>query len=949
MSGSEDDIWNYKSIRKKKATNRNLDKTGSGGGTQKAKDKGKKKSSQKSGKVQNTTSTKNNTSPSTNGIGNSPATAREQKRSDSGSGTEVLSTPKHTQRTPTKKCSPSTPKPAYSGHCPSCQMPFAIVLVQTPRWHVSECLDATLPSQTECPDGLSCASTIPSHYRRYSHFLLAQSRDAEYQPYSPLPVFMLSPPVSARSISNREKDTNQLHTPSRISSSQFLSQKSKPKSRSPSSSQESVKHTPLDIWLSSPSKLSQNSISLPQESCDSQSASVDSTAALPVGLTQENGDLEDFAISFSPLGSDQELFSDNDEKDQASTATRPSYQNLSTDSLEGKDSPFLKHRTFKTKNTLKTPPKHHRSNKNETVTPAKCNMSGVKPVINNELTQRTETSTADRCGADVSFEDVNWSECDTPASECSEWPTSQREPQWQIDQKADSHLVSSARVTKQTSTPRRTLTTVKEEVCTSTQNTSQSFPTNRTYSATQVKQNLSQAFSVMSSQSGASAASTKAMKQMDIGVFFGLKPKAQPVVKAEPKDPLKSQSPNTVGHRDDRGPRKRKAYGSLGDTDSLTNNASGVPAAAAPNGTQRRERKRFRQYSTTEASTGKKQCPFYKKIPGTGFAVDAFQYGAIEGCTAYFLTHFHSDHYGGLTKKFRYPIYCSKITGNLVASKLRVENQFINTLPMDTECIVDNVKVVLLEANHCPGAVLLLFLLPNGTTILHTGDFRADTSMERYPALIGRRINTLYLDTTYCSPEYTFPSQQEAVQFAANTAFEAMTLYPRTLVVCGTYSIGKEKVFLAIAQVLGCKVCMSPDKYKTMQCLESDEIRALITTDWHSTTLHVLPMMQLSFKGLGAHLNKFPGKYDRVLAFKPTGWTYSQGCSSVADIAPQIRGKITIYGIPYSEHSSYLEMKRFVQFVKPQKIIPTVNMGDQKSRSTMQKYFSEWLSETKYR
>lgn len=52
-------------------------------------------------------------------------------------------------------------------------------------------------------------------------------------------------------------------------------------------------------------------------------------------------------------------------------------------------------------------------------------------------------------------------------------------------------------------------------------------------------------------------------------------------------------------------------------------------------------------------------------------------------------------------------------------------------------------------------------------------------------------------------------------------------------------------------------------------------------------------------------------------------------------------------GIPYSEHSSFLELKRFVQWLQPLKIIPTVNVGSWDSRKAMERCFSEWLAGTK--
>jgi DNA cross-link repair 1A protein len=207
------------------------------------------------------------------------------------------------------------------------------------------------------------------------------------------------------------------------------------------------------------------------------------------------------------------------------------------------------------------------------------------------------------------------------------------------------------------------------------------------------------------------------------------------------------------------------------------------------------------------ASRGKpaytRTCPFYKILPGLSICVDAFRYGAVEGCQAYFLSHFHSDHYIGLTSTWTHgPIYCSRVTANLVRQQLRVDPKYVIGLEFEETVDVPNtrgVQVTMISANHCPGSSLFLFEKvigkktngePRLQRILHCGDFRACRAHIEHPLLMPnvqdkvngktkeQKIDVCYLDTTYLNPKYAFPPQESVIKACADMCVSLSKVSP---------------------------------------------------------------------------------------------------------------------------------------------------------------------------
>ncbi|KAJ5875081.1 DNA cross-link repair protein pso2/snm1 [Penicillium subrubescens] len=401
-------------------------------------------------------------------------------------------------------------------------------------------------------------------------------------------------------------------------------------------------------------------------------------------------------------------------------------------------------------------------------------------------------------------------------------------------------------------------------------------------------------------------------------------------------------------------------------------------------------------------------CPFYKIMPGFSICVDAFRYGAVEGCNAYFLSHFHSDHYIGLTKSWCHgPIYCSRPTGNLVRQQLRVDPKWIVDIDFETTTEVPDTGK---SFGSGPKA--------RRQRILHCGDFRASPTHVQHPLLRPdpinpvtgqprqQRIDTCYLDTTYLNPKYAFPSQEDVITACSelcvrlneesgvgselgktnggslmNKFFSSITKSDsaseqsssnggRLLVVIGTYSIGKERICMGIARALGSKIFANPQKQRICACLEDPELSALLTTDPWEAQVHMQTLFEIRADTLADYLDTLKPHFSRVVGFRPTGWSYRPPAGRMLDNPPVptvLRGEhwrtpftaqhlipqrgstreSACFGVPYSEHSSFRELTMFCCALRIGRVIPTVNVGSQKSRDQMKAWIERWEGEKK--
>ena len=356
----------------------------------------------------------------------------------------------------------------------------------------------------------------------------------------------------------------------------------------------------------------------------------------------------------------------------------------------------------------------------------------------------------------------------------------------------------------------------------------------------------------------------------------------------------------------------------------------------------------------------------------------------------------------GLRRSFPHPIHCSPVTAALITRDTpRVPPSLIVPLHVGEAVRVHDVGrgappvvVTAHDANHCPGALVLTFDVPargDGDSnqprrIVHTGDCRWHDGLS---AAIGRspRVDVLLLDTTYSHPRHDHPPQAAAIAAAAGAmaqevADAAAGGAPRPRIVVGeageerveksvrccfppcfqppphnthntgSYRIGKERLYLGLASALGATVWLPPAKRRVLSLTGLGDSPCLVS-DAAAADILVVPMgAALSGPALAAHLPA--DGFGRVIGVRPTGWAW-RGGSGQRGGDPSAPPTVTLrpyspapgvvmYGVPYSEHSSFPELRACVAALRPRVLIPTVTGGRAGTPAAVVARFSDLLA-----
>ncbi|XP_074644130.1 5' exonuclease Apollo-like [Tubulanus polymorphus] len=281
----------------------------------------------------------------------------------------------------------------------------------------------------------------------------------------------------------------------------------------------------------------------------------------------------------------------------------------------------------------------------------------------------------------------------------------------------------------------------------------------------------------------------------------------------------------------------------------------------------------------------------------------------------FFLSHAHGDHTSGLRSSWSNKIYCSATTAKIVRHKYDIDEKYLHPLSVGESHIIrindkpiETMTVSLIDANHCPGAVMFLFDAYFGR-VLYTGDFRYTEAMFGVdsPLSSSPQIDTLYLDNTYNDIKCKFPKRS----VAKREVLKLVNEHSNSRRVIAMNDIGKEDLIEEIAKQTNERIHIAAHRYELYQAIDLPDI---FTIDEFYHCVSLVPKWKVSVKAIENW-----NREQRTIVIYPTALFEGLDCNLFSKCSE------FVHIVAFSDHSSYDELHQFVQRVKPKEIIPIVN------------------------
>ncbi len=350
-------------------------------------------------------------------------------------------------------------------------------------------------------------------------------------------------------------------------------------------------------------------------------------------------------------------------------------------------------------------------------------------------------------------------------------------------------------------------------------------------------------------------------------------------------------------------------------------------------------------------------------MPGIDLVIPDFTYleknaDKIKGIC---ITHGHEDHIGSLAyllKRVNIPVYSTRLTNGLIEGKLKEHNLLssakLNVVKAGDSVNIGEFTVEFIHVNHSIPDAVGLAIKCEGGTVVHTGDFKIDTTpidggmidLARFAELGKEGVLCMMADSTNAE-RHGYTESESKVGASFELLFRKAEKR-RIIVATFASNIHRVQQIINVAAELGRKVALSGRSLENVVAVAaelgylkvpegilvkldminrySDHEIVLITTGSQGE-----PMSALTRMAFSDHRKVFVGPNDYVIISATPIPGNEKTVSRVVNELMKLGAEVVyekMYDVHVSGHACREELKLMLGIVKPQYFVPV--HGEQK-------------------